>query len=143
MQAAVKKYLHFVLFSDLINWSVQYMLDTKFSYAKKYKLAEINNFSKRNKTVIDIEDDEKHKRVTIKINNGGIFLRDIERGINIGTKSAKIVFRNLSIPLPSHNLQQEIATHIQNIKTKIKTLRQTAEESRKRAITEFEQEIFE
>ncbi len=91
MQAAVKKYLHFVLFSDLINWSVQYMLDTKFSYAEKHKLVEINNFLKRNKTAIDIEDDEEYKRVTIKINNGGVFLRDIERGINIGTKKQFIV----------------------------------------------------
>lgn len=91
MQAATKTYLHFVMFSDLINWSVQYMLDTKFSYADKYELVEIGTFLKRNKTAIEIEDDEEYKRVTIKINNGGVFLRDIERGINIGTKKQFIV----------------------------------------------------
>lgn len=91
MQTASKSYLHFVPYSNLLNWSVQYMLDTKFSYSEKYPLVEIGTFLKRNKTVVDIEDDKEYKRVTIKVNNGGVFLRDIVKGKNIGTKKQFII----------------------------------------------------
>ncbi|MDR1181188.1 MAG: restriction endonuclease subunit S [Bacteroidales bacterium] len=91
MQTEVKIHLQFVPFSNLLNWSVQYMLETKFSYTEKYPLVEIGSFLKRNKTGVDIEDDKEYKRVTIKINNGGVFLRDIEKGKNIGTKKQFVV----------------------------------------------------
>lgn len=84
-------YLHFIPLENLVNWSVQYMLDIDFSYVDKYKLVEIRTFLKRNKTPIDIEDNKEYKRITIKTNNGGVFLRDIEKGINIGTKKQFIV----------------------------------------------------
>ena len=122
MQATTKTYLNFVLFSDLINWSVQYMLDTKFSYADKYELVEIGEFLKRNKTAVDVEDEEEYKRVTIKINNGGVFLRDIERGINIGTKKqfrvsegqfllSKIDARNGAFGVVSKEVDNAIVTN--------------------------------
>jgi restriction endonuclease S subunit len=91
MQAPPNIYLHFIPFKNLVNWSVQYTLDTNFSYVDKYELVEIGIFLKRNKTPIDIESNKEYKRVTIKINNGGVFLRDIEKGINIGTKRQFIV----------------------------------------------------
>ena len=91
MRSAIKPYLHFVPLPDIVNWSVQYMLDTNFSYSDKYPLVEIGSFLKRNKTAIDVENDKEYKRVTIKINNGGVFLRDVEKGINIGTKKQFIV----------------------------------------------------
>ncbi len=49
-------------------------------------LKPIKSFLKRVKNPIDIEDDLKYKRVTIKTNHNGISLRDEELGINIGTK---------------------------------------------------------
>ena len=90
MQTA-KTYLHLVPSSSFINWSVQYMLDTKFSYADKYELEKIGGFLKRNKTAIDVEDDKEYKRVTIKINNGGVCLRDIQKGTDIGTKKQFVI----------------------------------------------------
>ncbi|WP_177177160.1 restriction endonuclease subunit S [Flavobacterium urocaniciphilum] len=42
---------------------------------------------KRNKRTIEIKNGAKYKRVTIKTNNGGVFLRDIEVGEKIGTKN--------------------------------------------------------
>ncbi len=90
-QTVAKTYLRFVSLTGLINWSVQYMLDTNFSYANQYKLVKIGNFLSRNKTPIDVEDDKKYKRVTIKVNNGGVFLRDIEKGKNIGTKKQFVI----------------------------------------------------
>ncbi|WP_300407473.1 restriction endonuclease subunit S [uncultured Psychrobacter sp.] len=74
-------------FSSLPNWSVQYLLQNTFSYNDKYDLVRIGDFLTRNKTTIIVEDDKTYKRVTIKINNGGVYLRDIEKGINIGTKN--------------------------------------------------------
>jgi len=90
MQIA-KQYLHTTQFTLLENWSVQYFIGNKFSYNKKYDLVRIGDFLKRNKTSIDIQDVLQYKRVTIKINNGGVFLRDTEKGENIGTKKQFVI----------------------------------------------------
>lgn len=47
----------------------------------------IGEFLKRNKTAITVQDDIKYKRVTIRVRNGGISLRDEVLGNNIGTKN--------------------------------------------------------
>lgn len=85
------KYLNTVSFSNFYNWSVQYLLETTHSYNDKFQFVKIGSFLKRNKTPIDIIDSISYKRVTIKINNGGIYLRDIETGNNIGTKKQFII----------------------------------------------------
>lgn len=46
----------------------------------------IGNLLTRIKDVVEIEDGKEYKRVTIKTKNQGISLRDIENGVNIGTK---------------------------------------------------------
>jgi restriction endonuclease S subunit len=81
------KFIEVVPYSDLVNWSVQYLKDSSISFNKKYPLVSISTFLKRNKTAIEIENDKEYKRATIKVRNGGIFLRDIEKGQNIGTKN--------------------------------------------------------
>lgn len=86
-----KTYLQSTYFKLLENWSVQYILETKFSYNEKYELTVIGDFLSRNKTPIDIEDDKEYRRVTIKVNNGGVFLRDVEIGKNIGTKKQFVI----------------------------------------------------
>ena len=78
-------------FSSLTNWSVQYLLEGDFSYNDKYELVSIGEFLTRNKTQIDIEDDKEYKRVTIKINNGGVYLRDMAKGNQIGTKKQFVI----------------------------------------------------
>lgn len=85
------KFIEIVSYSDLINWSVQYLKDTSISFNKKYPLVSMNSFLKRNKTSIEIENDKEYKRATIKVRNGGIFLRDIEKGQNIGTKNQFLI----------------------------------------------------
>lgn len=49
-------------------------------------LQKIGSFLKRSKIPIDIENNEEYKRVTIRINHNGVSLRDIAKGIKIGTK---------------------------------------------------------
>lgn len=90
-QLVTKTYLKNTSLKLLENWSVQYLLESKFSYNDNYELTSIGEFLKRNKTVIDIEEDKEYKRVTIKVNNGGVFLRDIEVGKNIGTKKQFVI----------------------------------------------------
>lgn len=83
--------LQYIPYTNLINWSVQYLKTSNISYNKKYDLVEIGNFLRRNKTNAIIENNKIYKRVTIKINNGGVFLRDTEKGVDIGTKRQYLV----------------------------------------------------
>lgn len=78
-------------FASLPNWSVQYLLQNISSYNDKYNLVHIGDFLTRNKTAITLEDEQIYKRVTIKINNGGVYVRDTEKGLNIGTKKQFVV----------------------------------------------------
>lgn len=80
------KYISTVQFSGLINWSVQYLNDSKIAFNKSYPMMPIGEFLKRNKTTVIIQDGVKYKRVTIKIRNGGVVTRDEVKGENIGTK---------------------------------------------------------
>ena len=79
--------------SGLVNWSVQYLLESTFSYNPDYELVPIGKFLTRNKTSIAIEDDTIYKRVTIRANNLGVHLRDTEKGENIGTKKQFVIKR--------------------------------------------------
>ena len=91
MSKSIKSFLSNINLIELDNWSVQYLFNTSFSYNDNYKLVKIGSFLRRNKTNIDILDNNNYKRVTIKINNGGIFLRDIKKGIDIGTKKQFLI----------------------------------------------------
>jgi restriction endonuclease S subunit len=83
--------LDFVKFNELSNWSVAHLLQNHFNYNKDFELVKISSFLKRNKTQIIVDDNTTYKRVTIKLYNGGVFLRDIEIGKNIGTKKQFII----------------------------------------------------
>lgn len=85
------KYLDFVKFSQLYNWSVQYLNDSKIRFTTKYPLVQIKEFLTRNKTAIEIQDNVYYKRATIKVRNGGIFLRDSVIGSKIGTKNQFVI----------------------------------------------------
>ncbi len=79
-------FLQATAFQLLENWSVQYLLETKFYYNPNYELVSIGNFLIKSRNKIKIEDKIKYQRVTVKINNGGVIPRNTEIGVNIGTK---------------------------------------------------------
>mgnify|MGYP001312148965 CR=1 FL=1 len=79
--------LHFVSFSNLSNWSTYTLLGKGLCYTDAYPFVKIGSFLKRNKTQVKIQDDILYKRPTIKMNNGGILLRDEVLGVEIGTKN--------------------------------------------------------
>ncbi len=83
--------LQTVRFKDASNWSVAHLMESQFNYNKKYELVRIGNFLTRNKNRINIEDDVEYKRVTIRINNKGIRLRDRVMGRDIGTKKQFLI----------------------------------------------------
>lgn len=85
------QYIKTILFSELFNWSVQYLAETKISFNATYPLVRIGEFLKRNKTGIEIQDDVRYTRVKIRVRNGGVTTRDTEVGKNIGTKRQFVV----------------------------------------------------
>lgn len=84
-------YLQYVNYRDLHNWSVQSLSAYDHNYNDQYPLVRIGDFLRRNRTAINLEDDQEYKRVTIRINNGGVLLRDTEFGKNIGTKRQYLI----------------------------------------------------
>lgn len=81
----------------------------------------IGDFLKRIKDSTDIDDSIEYKRVTIKMNNGGVFLRDLAKGYSIGTKKqfriasgqfilSKIDARNGAFGVVGDNLEGAIIT---------------------------------
>src|SRR5260221_1195912 len=86
MEEVLNTYLKFIDLIQLENWSVQGLLESKVQYSNRYELAKIGDFLIKSRSLVNIEDDKIYRRVTVKINNNGVFLRDIEKGVNIGTK---------------------------------------------------------
>lgn len=92
ISSAIKhKMLDFVGFNALINWSVQYLGDSAIKFNGRYPLMRIGDFLTRNKTAVIIQDGIKYKRITIRVRNGGVVLRDEVLGENIGTKRQFLV----------------------------------------------------
>lgn len=122
MEIVNNQYLKHIDFTILENWSVQYLKWTAFSYNKNFEFVKIGDFLKRNKTQINIQDGIEYKRVTVKMNNGWVFLRDIEKWENIGTKKqflvsgwefimSKIDARNGAFGIVSTELRWAIVTN--------------------------------
>lgn len=117
-----KTYLKSTSFQLLQNWSVQYLLESKFSYNEKFELVPIGSFLKKSRNKTKIEKGKSYQRVTVKIRNGGIVPRDTELGENIGTKiqyeiklgqflMAKIDARNGAFGLVPASLDGAIVTN--------------------------------
>lgn len=85
------KYIHFVRFSQLHNWSVQYAVEHKMNFTHKYPMVRIGSFLSRNTDRTEVQDDVIYKRITVRTNNGGVCLRDEVKGSSIGTKKQTIV----------------------------------------------------
>lgn len=122
MQAIANTYLKYIDLVLLENWSVQGLLDAKFNYSNKYELARIGDFLIKSRNVVNIEDEKEYNRVTVKINNNGVKLRNTEKGVNIGTKKqylansgqfiiSKIDARNGAFGIIPNELDKAIVTN--------------------------------
>lgn len=121
-QLDTKTYLKNTRLKLLENWSVQYLLESKFSYNDNFELVPIGSFLIKSRLKTLIEDEKTYQRVTVKINNNGVFPRDTEIGKNIGTKQqylvksgqflmSKIDARNGAFGLVPENLDGAIVTN--------------------------------
>ena len=86
MQTVENIHINFINFLKLENWSVQALLESKVDYSNKFELAKIGQFLFKNRNIVNIEDEITYTRVTVKINNNGVILRDTVKGVIIGTK---------------------------------------------------------
>lgn len=122
MQATKNVYIKYIDLILLENWSVQGLLNAKFNYSNKYEQVRIGDFLIKSRTIVNIEDPKEYIRLTVKINNRGVVLRDREKGINIGTKKqnlanagqfiiSKIDARNGSFGIIPNELDGAIVTN--------------------------------
>jgi len=111
-----------VALRNLTNWSVRYLLDVSFDYKEDYDVFPIGDFLERSRNRITIQDEIEYKRITVRANNNGVVLRDIEIGKNIGTKRqyeaskgqfilSKIDARNGAIGLIPSELDDAVVTN--------------------------------
>ncbi|MBP0902211.1 restriction endonuclease subunit S [Mariniflexile gromovii] len=73
--------------TNLINWSVRFLLESSFNYNPDFELVHIDSLLKKNNNRIQIENDVLYKRITVKSKNNGVILRDEVKGEQIGTKN--------------------------------------------------------
>jgi type I restriction enzyme S subunit len=84
------KYLNFVQLLSLNNWNIKHITYNEKDNTK-FNMVEIGNLIKRNRTAIVVKDNVDYKRITIKINNNGVCVRDTEIGKKIKTKNQFVV----------------------------------------------------
>lgn len=85
------KYIHFAHYKDIPNWSVQYVVEEKLGFTKKYPMAKIGSFLSRSKELVTLQDDIAYKRVSVSTIGKGIAVRDTKLGKDIGTKKQYLV----------------------------------------------------
>ena len=116
-----KSRIKFISYSDVINWSVRYLVLNNFDYNNKYNLFNIEDFLQRNINTIIIKDPVLYTRVTVKLYNKGVQKRDYVKGKDIGTKKqyliktgqfiiSKIDARNGAFGIVPYNLDGAITT---------------------------------
>lgn len=119
--ARTYKYLHFVSFQSLINWSVAHLLNRDLGFTKQYSFVKIGDLIHRSSGLITIKDDILYTQITLKTNGGGAVLRDKKLGKDIGTKKqylakegqfimSKIDARNGAFGVVSKELDNAIVT---------------------------------
>lgn len=85
------KYIHFAHYKDIPNWSVQYVVEEKLGFTKKYPMAKIGSFLSRSKELVTLQDNIVYKRVSVSTIGKGIAVRDTKLGKDIGTKKQYFV----------------------------------------------------
>lgn len=74
-----------ILFSQTIDWNIKQFFSST-SINSSFELKRIGKAITRRKDQMVVEDDKRYKRITIKTNCGGVFVRDEVLGKDIKTK---------------------------------------------------------
>lgn len=75
-----------ILFSQTIDWNIKQFFNST-SIKSPFELKKIGKAITRRKDQMAVEDDKQYKRITIKTNCGGVFVRDEVSGKEIKTKN--------------------------------------------------------
>lgn len=75
-----------IAFSQTIDWNIKQFFNST-SIKSSFELKRIGKALTRRKDQMVVEDDKKYKRITIKTNCGGVFVRDEVLGKDIKTKN--------------------------------------------------------
>lgn len=75
-----------ILFSQTIDWNIKQFFSST-SINSSFELKRIRKVITRRKDQMVVEDDKRYKRITIKTNCGGVFVRDEVLGKDIKTKN--------------------------------------------------------
>lgn len=75
-----------IAFSQTIDWNIKQFFNST-SIKSPFELKRIGKAIKRRKDQMVVEDDKQYKRITIKTNCGGVFVRDKVSGKEIKTKN--------------------------------------------------------
>lgn len=73
--------------TNLVNWSVRFLLESTFNYNPDFELVSIDSLLKKNNKRIKVDNNGLYKRITVKVRNNGVELRDEIKGELIGTKN--------------------------------------------------------
>jgi type I restriction enzyme S subunit len=80
------RFLQFFPFAELDNWSAYAILGNNIGFSNAYNLVKLKSFLKRNKTPVTIVDEQKYRRVKVKLYGNGVQVRDDVFGSEIKTK---------------------------------------------------------
>lgn len=83
--------LKFIGYKQIGNWSVRHILGQGIGFNRKFITQPIGSFVKQSSVLINVQDDQQYKQVTLKTKGGGAVLRDIKMGKDIGTKKQYVV----------------------------------------------------
>jgi len=84
------KCLDFLRLVNLSDWNIKHITYT-CEFNNKFELTEIGSLINRNRNLIKVDNVQSYKRITIRMNCGGVYVRDVEKGEKIKTKSQYVV----------------------------------------------------
>ena len=81
------QYTKIVHRSELSNWSIRHLFETeKVKFNPLYKTVKLGEIMVLSSNIIEVKPDKNYTRLTVRLFNKGIMIRDVEQGANIGTK---------------------------------------------------------
>ena len=73
--------------SELSNWSIRHIFEEgKARFNPKYQIVKLGDIMELSSNIIEVQPDQEYTRLTVRLFNKGITVRDVERGSKIGTK---------------------------------------------------------
>lgn len=78
--------------SELPNWSVRHIFEVdKAKFNPKYQTVKLGDIMVLSSNTIEVQPDRDYTRLTVRLFNKGITIRDVEHGSEIGTKRQTLV----------------------------------------------------